>query len=122
MATSASSASTLLWHERRERVRDRLKGVPKRSLAVAADEFFADDDWRTLPQRLQRLCQVLLEGNDDAAADASSALTACILVSAPASFETQLESLCRSSLAQRMQDDTVAEQQRGTRKASNICR
>jgi hypothetical protein len=48
--------------ERRQRALSRIHAVRSRPTAIAAQEFFAGVDaknWRSLPQRLERLCQVL---------------------------------------------------------------
>jgi hypothetical protein len=37
----------------------RIRAVRTRPTTLAAREFFADDNWQTLPLRLLRLCNVL---------------------------------------------------------------
>ena len=44
-------------------VRERIANIPCRAAALAAQEFLADEDWRTLPQRIATLCEKLRTGN-----------------------------------------------------------
>jgi hypothetical protein len=57
---SASNEALSMWNN----VREKLESVNTRTTTVAAEELFAGspstEEWRTtLPQRLERLCQVL---------------------------------------------------------------
>jgi len=56
MATFA--ASTAL-QEQCQKVRQRVETVRMRPTTRAAEEFFQDNDWQSLPRRLERLVQVL---------------------------------------------------------------
>jgi hypothetical protein len=57
---STSNEALSMWNS----VREKLESVNTRTTTVAAEELFAGspstEEWRTtLPQRLERLCQVL---------------------------------------------------------------
>jgi hypothetical protein len=61
MATTAT-ARVVPAEERRQRALSRIHAVRSRPTTIAAQEFFSGVDsknWRTLPQRLERFCQVL---------------------------------------------------------------
>jgi hypothetical protein len=60
LSGEASASNEAMWNS----VREKLESVNTRTTTVAAEELFAGspstEEWRTtLPQRLERLCQVL---------------------------------------------------------------
>ena len=57
MATTATSATS--EDEQFLKAYRRIRAVRTRPTTVAANEFFADQDWQSLPKRLERLCHVL---------------------------------------------------------------
>ena len=89
----------------------------EKPLTVAAKEFWGDDNWRSLPERLDRLCRVLLREDyeqqeeeelsccfsDDPIEARRIVLTAIVLLHSPPSYHVDFESLFRSSLVAHLQ-------------------